>query len=312
MKKTLGVLITYFNEKNLLSECLESLLSQIDKPDEIIIYDDASESPAERYIPPDSQIRIIRGKNRKFPAAARNILMRTSQSDYIHFHDCDDFFCSNWCQRIRKTIEETDADCIINGVSCYKNGNLVSRDVIGLEELEGEKDTVKFSISHAILTSSTTIRRTSALNINGYRECLSQSEDYDFHIRLAASGVSCSIIKEPLIFKQLRNSSHSSLHNKEVWKSSIETIKLLTNRLDKKYNIELAEAAARAGSKLFELGAIAEARQSFSFAYKLARPHFKDRSKLYRFMARVFGPFITESLGIFYRRLYNKKQKALS
>ncbi|MGH7198477.1 MAG: glycosyltransferase family 2 protein, partial [Candidatus Omnitrophota bacterium] len=41
------MLITYHNEGELLTECLDTLLSGPDTPDEILIYDDASGDPAE-------------------------------------------------------------------------------------------------------------------------------------------------------------------------------------------------------------------------------------------------------------------------
>jgi len=42
MPPTISVLITYYNERELLTECLRSLAAQTQLPDEILIYDDAS------------------------------------------------------------------------------------------------------------------------------------------------------------------------------------------------------------------------------------------------------------------------------
>ncbi len=57
----IGVLITYFNERDLLNQCLDSLFAQSKSPDEILIYDYASESSAENYVPTGYLVKIIRG-----------------------------------------------------------------------------------------------------------------------------------------------------------------------------------------------------------------------------------------------------------
>ena len=216
MKDTLGVLVTYHNEKTLLTECLDSLLNQEEKPDEIIVYDDASEFPAEKYLTEVSPIKIIRGTAQKGPAVARNILLNSSQSNYIHFHDCDDLFHKSWCKRIRKAIKESNAGLIISEVSSYKDGKLSENCIMNLGRFKSGDDFIKFVLRHAILTSSTVIRRDWAMKIKGFRECLLQSEDYDFHIRLIAAGIDYLIILEPLILKRSRDTSYSKINDKYI------------------------------------------------------------------------------------------------
>lgn len=303
MKNTLGVLITYFNEKDLLNECLDTLLNQDEKPDEIIIYDDASEFPAQNYLSKNSSIRIVRGQIRKGPAVGRNILLGLSQSEYIHFHDCDDLFHRDWCRRIRQTIKDSKADLIVNEVSTYKDGKLLEDCIMNIKNNRLKDDFLEFMLSHSILTSSTTIRRSTAIKVNGYREILSQSEDYDFHIRLVASGASYMLIYEPLILKRLRQMSYSNLNQKEVWKSMIQSLELLSQELDKKYCNELSEQAIRGGAILFRLGATLEARQAFRLAHRLGQPRFEKHTKIYKILAKKFGPELVESLRNIFIRL---------
>src|SRR5437867_4136279 len=94
--RTLGVLITYYGERDLLRECVESLLVSGEAPDEILVYDDASEWPARDYIPKGASVKVIRGAVNRGPAHGRNVLLRTSRSDYVHFHDADDLFHHDW------------------------------------------------------------------------------------------------------------------------------------------------------------------------------------------------------------------------
>ena len=133
MRPTLGVLVTYHNEGRLLGECLDSLLHQKERPDEVLIYDDASEAPAEDYLPKDFSGRIIRGDVNRGPSYGRNRLLRESQSDYIHFHDADDLFYPDWCGRIRQAIEESEPDVVFTEISSFREGEKVCERVLGLE-----------------------------------------------------------------------------------------------------------------------------------------------------------------------------------
>jgi len=306
MNATLGVLITYFNERELLRECLDSLLSQQERPDEILIYDDASDYPAKDYVPQEYDIQIIRQEVNRGPAYGRNLLLGTSQSDYIHFHDADDLFHPDWCRRVRQVIEQSNADVILTEICSMEDGHAVCQRVLGLERLAADGDLVRFSIAGAVLTSAGTYRRSSVVAIGGYREQLWQSEDFDFHIRLAASGVSYKIIREPLVVIRLRASGRSS-NRVEVWSSAIGAIAFLSKELPSRYYPDLAERAAYCGSALFRLGARSEAKKAFKLATNLGPPTFRNRRRLYQIIARALGPMNAERVGMLYRVAFNKR-----
>jgi glycosyltransferase involved in cell wall biosynthesis len=301
MPITLGVLITYHNERELLQECLESLLSQPRRPNEILVYDDRSDYPAEDYVRYDIPVRIICGKVNKGPSYGRNVLLHASQSDYIHFHDADDLFHPDWCQRVRQTIRETQADAIFTEISSFIGKDLSCEKVLGLKQLIDEKDLVRFCIHASMLTPAGTYLREAVLRIGGYRNDLWQSEDYDFHIRLASSGITYSVIEDPLIFIRVRWSGRSHNHF-EVWNSALHSISRLANELPTEYLIDLSEAAARIGSMLFQLGALPEARNAFQLARELGPPNFEGRAFVYRILARKMGQERAELVARWYRK----------
>lgn len=303
MKPTIGVLITYFNEQGLLQECLDSLLIQSQRPNEILIYDDASAVPAGGSILPDPTVRIIRGEINQGPARGRNILLRASQSEYIHFHDADDLFQSDWCQRVREAIEQTQTDVVLAEISSYRDKEMKSRCVMGLNRLAAGEDFVRFALRNSILTSASTCRRQWAVAIGGFRESLKQSEDFDYHVRLAASGARFYVIEEPLVLKRIRDTSYSSSNRKRVWSSVTDSVRALSKELPSRYQHDLAEAAARAGSHLFRLGAYQQAREAFRLASRLGLPSFDTEPPPYRFLAKIFGPEVAEWSGMFYRKV---------
>ena len=300
-RPSLGVLITYHDERDLLRECLESVLSQDPPPDEVLVYDDASLAPAEGYLPSGAAVRVIRGEINHGPAAGRNVLLRAAQAEYIHFHDADDLFHPAWSRRVRDTIERTAVDVVFTEVQTYVGDQLASQHTLGLASLATVGDLVSFSLRGVLLTPSGTYRRSTVLAVGGYREGLWQSEDFDFHVRLAASGINYAVVPEPLVIQRVRPGGRSQ-NGWEVWTSKVQSIEALSRELPSRYRVELADAAVRAGAQLLRLGARSEARSAFELARRLGPPAFHGQRPVYRFLGLTLGPERTERLAALYRQ----------
>lgn len=299
---SLGVLITYHNEKDLLKKCLESLLLQRFPPEEILVYDDASEAPARDYILPEWPVRVIRGEKNLGPSYGRNALLAASQSDYIHFHDSDDWFHPSWCRRVRELLEPGDLDAVFTEVASYIDGKLHRPKVLELERLVRGEDLVGFCLTHAMLVPAGTYRRSLIHSLGGYRTALWQSEDFDFHVRLAAKGIRYGLIDEALVHIRIRPESRSQNQN-EVWVYRLRGLRLLISELDAKYQPAIAEAAVGIGSKLFQIGARTEAHEAFQLAQEVGPPRFEQQAAFYRYIAKCFGPETAEWMGLIYRRM---------
>lgn len=306
MKTTLGVLITYYGERELLRECVESLLAQQDRPEEILVYDDASDAPAEDYLPPDFPGRVIRGEVNRGPCHGRNVLLRLSDSDYVHFHDADDLFHPEWCRRVRAAIEETGADTVFTEISSYQNDKLFCERVLGLDRLTAGEDLVRFCLRGSMLVPSGTYRRELALSMGGYREALWQTEDYDFHVRLAIRKPRYTILADPLVWIRIRPAGRSQ-NRVEVWSSAVDAVRLLADEIPAAYRPDLADAAVRAGSVLFKAGARTQARSAFELAARIGPPTFGEQRGFYRTVARLFGPEAAEWIGTCYRSLVPRR-----
>src|SRR5205814_1237557 len=104
MKPSLAVLITYHDEQHLLTRCVDSLMTQPERPDEIWIYDDASQHPASRFVLPELQECVIRGESNKGPAYGRNQLLAATTCTFVHFHDADDWFFDGWTHQVTSAL----------------------------------------------------------------------------------------------------------------------------------------------------------------------------------------------------------------
>jgi len=307
MKATLAVLITYYNENELLRECLVSLTSQSPIPDEILIYDDASSRPAKDFIPPGANVRIIRGETNVGPSHARNLLLAECQSDFAHFHDADDLFMPGWTAKIRETIAG-GADFILTEVDAFENSQCIGRSIQRLERLNSGKDPVRFCIEGAILPSAATCRTSLLRKVGGYPEDLPQSEDFLFHVRIAAQAPQIRAITESLVIKR-SHPGNRSRDQVEVWHCTLKAVLMLTMELPERYVRDLAEAAARVGSVLFSMGDLEGARKAFRAATALGPAQHFHRSPVFRWLARMLGQEPAEHFGSLYGKLAPTKLK---
>ncbi|MGH7198400.1 MAG: glycosyltransferase family 2 protein [Candidatus Omnitrophota bacterium] len=272
MPPSLGVLITYYNEGPLLTECLDTLLSGLDKPDEILVYDDASQDPAERYVRDHHPVRIIRGNENIGIGRARNELMKASQSDFIHFQDADDFFDPEWCQKVRERIGDGDVDIVFNNVSLVDihTQNEQAERFSWLSGLEESGDLVLFFLVKAtpLWVAMLTFRRRHGLEAGGYppREVIDVVEDREFHMRLFARGLKHRVVDEPLVLKLKRPNSLSCDHEakvrREIHVAHVKVWGMLLDWLPVHYHPRAAINLLRDNILLYPLGEIELARQA--------------------------------------------------
>src|SRR5579871_448750 len=306
MTARLAVLVTYCGERELLAECLGSFLAQSDPPDEIIVYDDASSEPAASYVPAGAPVRVIRGEHNVGPSRARNALLRATTAGCVHFHDADDLVHANWGRSVRAALAD-GADAVFTEVaSVSESGERISNRVLDLDTLDDGEDLVRFCLRGAMLVPAGTYGRDVVAAIGGYRETLWQSEDFDFHVRLAARQIRYATVTEPLVIIRVRRQSRSQ-NRVETLSSMTQSIELLAGELPPIYRDDLADAAVRTGSALFKLGARAEAAQAFALASRLGRPTLDRQRSMYRALARSVGPAFTERAALVYRRMIPRR-----
>jgi glycosyltransferase involved in cell wall biosynthesis len=299
---SIAVLITYYGERDLLRECLESIGNQAQLPDEILVYDDASDAPAEDYVPEGLPVKVLRGAINRGPAYGRNQLLEATTSSHIHFQDADDLFFPDWHERVHDLLTATQADAVFTEINAQSEDGSESACILDLQRLLVDEDLVRACINGVMLVPSGTYRRDAVLAMGGYRTSLWQAEDFDFHVRLAASGVRYALITDPLVTIRVRAAGRSR-DSVETWCCFVEAVASLSGDLPVGYRADLADAAVRAGSRLFKLGARGEARAAFTLAERLGPPRFTTQRSVYRLLANTVGFETTEHLAQSYRRL---------
>jgi hypothetical protein len=87
-----------------------------------------------------------------------------------------------------------------------------------------------------------------------------------------------------------------------VWECAAQAIDALSKILDQKYRVDLAQAAAKAGSALYYLGAKSEAKKAFELGRRLSPRLFAEKKFSYRILAQSLGPAVAEEVSAFCRR----------
>lgn len=304
MSAKLAVLITYYDEAELLTECVNSLLSGMQLPDEILIYDDCSPRPASDYAPQVEQLRILRGEENRGAVYGRNLLLNTCTSDYVHYHDADDLFEPAWCASIRRAIAEEQPDLIIT--NCARRGGEIQQARIF--RFRQPFDVRATALVGHTNTLSITFTRELALRNGGYRAAgLTAALDYYFNNSLALLASRTVLIDEPLVIARPRLNSLARGQDRRLSpkhrEANLKALALLAPHVPARYHDIMAEVAASVSSHLYEAGHYESARLGFAQARRYGRAQYRYRGILYRQAARVLGPLTTERLGLIYRSI---------
>jgi hypothetical protein len=296
---SLAVLITYYNERELLTECLTSLFEDAGFQGEVRVWDDASNAPAHDYLGSfRDRVQVHRSETNQGPARARNALLALCQSDYAHFHDADDVFRKGWVQAVEGAIAK-EPDWILMELDSTRDGAPYGKRFLGIDELKEHRHLVKFCFEHPVLPAAATYRTQFLREAGGYQEGLWQSEDYELHIRLAAKALFYETISQPFVEVRVRETSRSQ-KLQEVWLSRLQGLESLAAWLDSRFHSDLGEAFAVTGTRLFQLGCRREARKAFAWAARFGAV-FRAHHWGYRLLAPLLGPFSVERLAAVYR-----------
>ena len=303
----ISILITYYNEKQLLKRCLESLEKQLLAPIEVIIYDDASSFKAVDFVDCSVYrfpVRIVRNEINRGPAHGRNVLMKMANAEYIRFQDADDELFENALYEIEQRILKTEADIILNEVSSFNEKNeLICERVIGLNL--NLKNLFEFSLSHALLIPSITYKREFALTVGGFkdRSILPQSEDSDFNRRTFLKTNNFSFIDLALAKQNIRTNSHSSKSYDEVWPSGLKSLLSLKNEIKPQHLPAYGEALLQTALRLYENKNYTIAKIAFREYVNEGYSAYKGYNSIKKLMAKTIGPLTTEHFSRFYRSL---------
>ena len=123
-----SIIVPVYNAEKHISDCLDSLLSQVFKDFEIILVDDGSKDCSgeicDRYAGKDSRVTVIHKENAGV-SSARNKGIEQARGKYLVFVDSDDTVQPEYIGTLYKEITREDEDLVICGYKICRSKSLV-------------------------------------------------------------------------------------------------------------------------------------------------------------------------------------------
>jgi glycosyltransferase involved in cell wall biosynthesis len=188
MGPRVSVIIPTYNRATLVSQAINSALSQTRPPDEVLVVDDGStDNTAEVVTRLAGPIRYLRKTNGGV-SSARNVAIAQATGDVLFFLDSDDYWESTWLS-LALEIFASRPEC---GAVC-SNIKFVDDHGVLLRTSEGERLLVdghiplpKLFRKSLPMGSNLAVRSNVFEKIGGFDESLTTGEDVDIGIRIAA------------------------------------------------------------------------------------------------------------------------------
>ena len=195
--QSVAVIIPHYNRPDLVREAVLSVHNQTVKPAEILVVDDNSRPENLEKLKELSGLATILVTPRNLGlAGTRNFGAQHATSDWLAFLDDDDSYLPDKQERQIRYLEDHPTVEALGG-----GARMVTPE--GQEEYWGGKPTRRVTLEHALCYTASMapglmIRRDVFLELGGFNPRFRHLEDFEFGIRLAASGHETHFLAEPL------------------------------------------------------------------------------------------------------------------
>lgn len=136
-----SIIIPNYNSKKYIGKCIDSVINQTYKNNEIIITDDLSDDDSVIII--EKKLRkkdkLILNTTKRLSGGSRNECIRYATGDYIICIDCDDWlYNNNVLEELKKHIEENNyPDIVYTGYQVIReNGKSIS--ILNINDLDSQ------------------------------------------------------------------------------------------------------------------------------------------------------------------------------
>jgi glycosyltransferase involved in cell wall biosynthesis len=196
MHPEISLLIPCHNAAEFLPTLLEQARQQTRAFREILVYDDGSTDDSSA-VAEKLGARVLRGDRSKGPGFARNLLLREASSEWIHFHDADDWFRPEFVEKMGQLLKGPNygAACALE---VFWEDGFESNRVDRFPEVEQTDHLVRTMIRQFIHFNALVLPKHLVVASGGFVDQMRMSEDRDLLTRLAESGIRFAYLDEPL------------------------------------------------------------------------------------------------------------------
>lgn len=214
---SISVIIPAYNSEKTIRETIESVLQQTFSDFELIVIDDGSQDSTLEIISSmqDSRMKVFSYPNAG-GAVSRNRGFSYSSGEFIAFLDSDDLWTPDKLESQLKALQENpQAAVAYSWMDCIDESGKFFRP--GSHRTEtGDIFAKLFLIPFVESGSNPLIRRQAFIEVGGFDESLSASQDYDLYLRLAAQYHFVAVPSTQVFYRLSSNSMTTNLRRHEV------------------------------------------------------------------------------------------------
>lgn len=286
MTPTVALLVPLYNSSRYLEQLKRDIDHQTRPFDEVLMHDDGS---SDDTIEKASALgfHVIRGGPQKRQSHARNRLLASASSSFVHFHDHDDPIYPQFVERMLPA-------CAANSLAIchFAKASPAERTIFGHDFTE-DLDLVFKSYVHL---NAMVVCRELANAVSGFDEKLTLCEEKDFLFKILQRGAPVTIVPEVLAEWRIQDSSFMTVQG---WTGAATMLRRFIENCvpnDREETTELAlEYALRCAWDYYYAcpDTITELRPMFRY---LAKHGLRPRTGLGRksaLMIRSIGPVAT-------------------
>jgi glycosyltransferase involved in cell wall biosynthesis len=217
------VIVPHYNRPDFVREALLSIHSQTLKPAEIMLVDDNSSPENREKLRDLSSLATVLSTPRNIGVAgARNAGAQNAKGEWLAFLDDDDYWLPDKQERQIRYLEAHPNVKALGG-----GATVVTPE--GQKEYWGGKRTRRLTIADALcytasMSPGLIIRRDIYLQLGGFDTSLSHMADYEFGIRLLASGHETHFLGEPLFVYRRGGRQQLSFQWSNTFKSEMRIL----------------------------------------------------------------------------------------
>lgn len=216
----ISIIIPSYNRGDLISETLDSILSQTYTNWECIVIDDGSTDNGidivNSYCAKDKRMTLVKrpDDSPKGAQTCRNIGLFLARGEFIQFFDSDDIMLPTKLNKQVKVIEKHDADFAVCDCILFKD----KRDNVLSRYLFSEKghDIVEHLVRIVINPQSALIRRKVVCDVGSWDIELERWQDWEYFTRVLAGSFAGVWHSDELVAIRMHNASISHKSSKDI------------------------------------------------------------------------------------------------
>lgn len=198
LRPTLSVLIPAYNAAETVGEAVESALTQVPPPLDVIVSDDGSEDDTSTVLTRfGDRVHVVRGPNRGLPTA-RNRAAAAARGELLGLLDADDVWLPG------------RADALVSAASVRPDLSIITTDAIVVRDGRPDEatyydcrdfevtDQVDAILRKNFIFGAGAVRAEAFRAVRGYDPRARWAEDWDLWLRLILQGHRAGLVTSPL------------------------------------------------------------------------------------------------------------------